>query len=125
MLGWHISVFRQVDGEFSPAQTRAKEGPRLAVWQTGTEGLQWLDDLVAAGNAIHLGGDGYPFYYTGKSEHIIPRVMAGPPSANQSWMVGEHDILLPGWEGKTVVDHSVADDCRPGEWLIVIAMDES
>ena len=125
MLGWYISVFRQTDGGSTPANRDAEEGPRLAVWQTGLGGLQWLDELVEAGNAINLGGNGYPYYYTAQAEHIISRVVAGPPLANRDWSVGEFDILLPGWEGKTVIDRAVTDDCRPGEWLIIIAFDES
>ena len=125
MMGWNIGVFRQTEGRSTPANRDAEEGPRLAVWQTGIEGLHWLDELAAAGNAICLGGDGYPNYYTAQAEHIISRVVAGPPLANRSWMVGEHDILMPGWAGKTVIDHAVAGDCRPDEWLLVIAWDES
>ena len=60
MLGWHISVFRQADDGSSPAKAGSEEGVRLAVWQTGLEGLQWLDALVEAGHAIDLGGNGYP-----------------------------------------------------------------
>ena len=125
MLGWHISVFRQADGGSTPAKRDAEEGPRLAVWQTGWEGLQWLDELAAAGNAIDLGGNGYPNYYTARAEHIISRVVAGPPLAKRTWTFGEHDIIMPNWEGKTVIDLAVADDCRPDEWLIIIAWDES
>jgi hypothetical protein len=125
MMGWHISIFRQAEGRSAPASAGAEEGPRLAVWQTGLDGLQWLDELVAAGNAIDLGGNGYPSYYTAQAEHIISRVVAGPPLANRTWAVGENDILMPGWEGKTVIDRAVADDCRPDEWLIIIVWDES
>ena len=35
------------------------------------------------------------------------------------------DILGTGWEGKTVVNRAVADACRPDEWLLVEAWDES
>lgn len=125
MMGWHISVFRQAVGGSTPADRDAEEGPRLAVWQTGIDGLQWLNELVAANDAIDLGGNGYPNYYTAQAEHIISRIVAGPPLANRAWSVGEHDILMPGWEGKTVIDRAVADECRPDEWLIVIAWDES
>ena len=125
MMGWHVSVLRQADGGSAPATKDAEEGPRLAVWQTGIEGLQWLDELVAAGNAIDLGGDGYPNQYTAQAEHIVSRVVAGPPLANRAWTVGENDILTPAWEGKTMIDRGVADDCRPDEWLTIIAWDES
>jgi hypothetical protein len=60
MLGWHVSVYRQKDGGSSPATFPTPEGTRLAVWQTGIGGLDWLDELVKAGKAIDLGGNGYP-----------------------------------------------------------------
>jgi hypothetical protein len=41
------------------------------------------------------------------------------------WVCGPHDITLPGWSGKTVIDSPKVDACRPGEWLIVQAWDES
>jgi hypothetical protein len=125
MMGWHISVFRQTEGRSTPASTDSEEGPRLAVWQTGIDGLQWLDAMAEAGNAIDLGGNGYPNYYTAQVEYIISRVVGEPPSANRPWSAGEHDILTPRWEGKTVIDHSVAGDCPNDEWLLVVAWDES
>jgi hypothetical protein len=60
MLGWHISVYRQKVGGLS-----TPKGQRLAVWQTGLGGLDWLDELVKAGKAINLGENGgYPCRYT-------------------------------------------------------------
>ena len=125
MLGWNIGVFRQADGGSSPAKLGSKEGARIAVWQTDVEGLQWLDKLVKAGQAIDLGGDGYPCYSTAQAEHLIPQIVTGPPAARQTWVCGQHDILTPEWEGKTVIDHAVAEDCRSDEWLLVVAWDES
>ena len=40
MLGWNIGVFRQANGGASPASANSGEGTRLAVWQTGVNGLQ-------------------------------------------------------------------------------------
>jgi len=125
MLGWHISVFRQVDGGTSPARAGAEEGARLAVWQTDVGGLKWLDALVEAGQAVNLGGNGYPSYYTAQAEHLIPQIVDGPPGARDTWMRDPHDIVASQWEGKTVINHAVVDDCRPDEWLLVAAWDES
>jgi hypothetical protein len=60
MMGWHISVSRQAEDRTTPASPGVEGGPRLAVWQTGIEGLQWIKELVAGGNAIDRGGNGYP-----------------------------------------------------------------
>ena len=79
MLGWHISVFRQTDGGSSPATPDSKEGVRLAVWQTDVDGLKWLEELAKKGQAIELGGNGYPNYFTAQARFIVPRIVSGPP----------------------------------------------
>ena len=86
MLGWHISVYRQADGGSSPAKAGSEEGARIAVWQTDVWGLQWLDELVETSHAIDLGGNGYPNYSTAQAEHLISRIVGGPPKARQSWV---------------------------------------
>jgi hypothetical protein len=97
----------------------------VAVWQTGLGGLDWLDDLVKAGKAIDLGGNGYPNRYTAMVEYLVPMIVDGPPRARTPWVSGDSDILTAKWEGKTVVDRAVAAQCRPDEWLLVVAWDES
>ncbi len=72
MLGWHISVHRQKNGGALPATAESSEGARLAVWQTGLDGLRWLYELVKTGDAIHLGGDGYPLRFTSTAEYLVP-----------------------------------------------------
>jgi hypothetical protein len=123
MLGWHISIYRQTDGGASPATKESAEGTRLAVWQTGLGGLDWLDELVKAGRAVYLGGNGYPFRYTATAEHLIPRVVDEPPRAHQVWVHEPDDIFTEKWGGRTVIDHAAA--CQPEEWLLVEAWDES
>lgn len=61
MLGWNISIHRQQDDRLTPAARDAERGERLAVWQAGVYGLGWVDDLVAEGTAVSLGGNGYPY----------------------------------------------------------------
>jgi len=101
MLGWHISVFRQVDGGTSPAREGAEEGARLAVWQADVGGLRWLDALVEAGQAVNLGGNGYPSYYTAQAEYLIPRIVDGPPAARDTRMRDPQEVVRLGdgwWE---------------------------
>jgi hypothetical protein len=125
MLGWHISIYRQTDGGASPATNESPKGTRLAVWQTGLGGLDWIDELVKAGRAVYLGGNGYPLRYTAIAEHLIPRVVDEPPGAHRVWLHDPDDILTEKWEGKTVIDHAAASACRPDEWLLIEAWDES
>lgn len=125
MLGWHISIYRQADGGLSPATAESARGTRLAVWQTGPGGLAWIQELVNAGKAIDLGGNGYPCRYTATAEKLIPRTIDEPPGASLTWASGADDILTKEWEGRTVIDRSAANTCQPDEWLLVEAWDES
>lgn len=125
LLGWHISVYRQQNGGTTPASAGAPHGARLAVWQTGLGGLDWLNDLVTHEKAISLGGNGYPIEYTATADHIIPRPHADPPAAKAMWTFDEGDVILPGWLGKTTKDVEAINGCRPDEWLLIEAWDES
>ena len=125
MLGWNIGVFKLRDAGTSPATAQSQHGARLAVWQTGLGGLDWLDELVEAGNAIQLKGGGYPNRYTATAEYLIPRIIETPPGARAVWVYRKGDIITDKWVGKTVVDREAAALCRPDEWLLVEAWDES
>ena len=59
------------------------------------------------------------------AEHLVPRFVDGPPEANKHWVCGPNDVLLDGWEGTTLIDRAAIADCRPDEWLLVAAWDES
>ena len=125
MLGWAIGVYRQKDSSLSPAKCETPEGVRLAVWQTGLRGLDWLDELVKAGNAINLGGNGYPNRYTATAASLLPRIMEVPPLARATWQIEAGNVVTDKWEGRTVTDPGTASLCRPDEWLLVEAWDES
>ena len=88
-------------------------------------GLKRLDALVADGKAIDLGGNGYPNRYTAEAGQLLPSVVDGPPAARPTLVCGPDDVLGPAWEGKTVIDREVADDCGMDEWLLVVAWDDS
>src|SRR5687768_16772212 len=125
MLGWNISVYRLMEKGEVPATAKSPEGMRLAVWQTGPRGLDWIDELVKEGKAINLGGDGYPYRYTATAEHLIPHFVNSIPEAHSTWSYEVSDILMNEWEGKTAIDQTAIAACRPDEWLLVLAWDES
>ena len=80
-LGWHISVYRQMNDGTAPASFGAPPSARLVVWQTGLGGLEWLDDLVKQHKAINLGGNGYPLEYTALA--ILPDGTARQPKTRR------------------------------------------
>ena len=97
----------------------------MAVWQTGLTGLHWIDELVKQRKAISLGGNGYPLEYTAMATHLLAQLREGPPEAKAVWTCDAEDIITPEWLGKTTKDPEVIDACRPDEWLLVQAWDES
>jgi hypothetical protein len=125
VVGWWIGVFRQAGGGDVPAGADTELGARLAVWQTGASGLDWLDELANAGRAIDLGGDGYPTRYTAQYEQVRPQIIQGPPDANEIWSREAGDIVTEGWLGKTTIYRDNLDQCAPNDWLVVEAWDES
>lgn len=72
-------------------------------------GLRWLDELVEAGNAIDLGGDGYPFRHRATAGNVVQRIVDGPPEA----------------KGRAELDTAALAACREDEWLLIEAFDES
>ena len=119
MTGWNISVYRQKDGGNAPATDQSIGGARLAVWQTGYAGLDWIRKLVEAGQVISLGGDGYPYRYTAPTERLLPRILDGPPNADRAWIYDVGDIIGDAWEGQTVIDREEAGRCSKDEWLLI------
>ena len=127
MLGWHVSVYRQPDGGHSPATFESPHGARIAVWQTDVDGLDWLDELVKQSKAINIGGSGYPNRYTAQAEILVPHILRGAFPANRTWVIPEGSFFPDpsAYVGKTRVDQESAQECRPDEWLLVEAWDES
>jgi hypothetical protein len=125
MLGWHIAVFRQADGGAAPATIESAKSTRIAEWQTGLNGVEWLHDLIGDGEAIQLLGGGYPDLLTTTAAHLLPRILEGPPEAKSPWASSPPDLITDNWEGRTLLNHAALEDCRPDEWLLVEIFDES
>ena len=58
-------------------------GERLSIWETGADGLEWINVLIKERRAIYLGGDGYPALMS-RSLAILPRTFfRGHPMRRQ------------------------------------------
>ena len=126
MLGWNINVYRQDGDRGAPATSASQSNLRIAAWQTGIQGTDWLDALVAEGNADLLAGGGFPTKYTAKACYIVPVLrLPKPPGARDSWVHGIGDTLSESWAGRTTVQADEVAACLPDEWLIIDAWDES
>jgi hypothetical protein len=125
MLGWMITVRRQAAGGAEPAEQESVAGDLVAQWQGRLDAIDWLRDLTKTGNAVDLGGNGYPFLMTVKAAAVLPVIESGPPHENELWGHDAGDILTSRWAGRTVFNPDVAVQCGDEEWLMVEIFDES
>jgi hypothetical protein len=144
MLGWNVGVYTMVARNISDAavlqdhpsmrglsvtqldslQDGFARGDRIAVWQAGSAGLRWVDELVQSGAAIAAHTDGYPSVFYARAVDVVPRLDA-PPEARPVWVSGPDDVVSGEWAGRTVVDRDAAAACTPEQWLLIEAWDES
>ena len=142
MLGWLISVYRVADEEavrrILGAEPGAKVvlgddvlGGRLAVWQAGPYGLNWIAEAAAReGGVIRKFECGYPHRYLARAADILPTIRdrvpyKAPMYEHPSWVVPEGSVLLPVYVGKTTIDDKSIDKCSADEWLYIEVWDES
>jgi len=110
MLGWEIQVCRQPDGGSSPATLDTPKGRMLAAWLIDAAGIIPFYEMAAEGEAIDLGGNGYPSRYTAQAKQLLPRLP---------------NLLSSAWELFTPIDEPATRECGGNEWLIVEAWDQS
>ncbi len=124
MIGWNFSIYRKKTSRDILADISTLEGPCLAEWQTGSDGLNWIRLLVDEKKAIDLGGNGYPYRFTAPVKVLWPYINK-PPVALESWLYQPTDIITSMWKGKTVVVKDELGRCTEEEWLVIEAWDES
>lgn len=125
MLGWHISVYRSTGVQFQAFNMEQAERQRIAVWQTGWSGLDWIEEILQSGNGHQFGASGYPNRYLIQARHVVPTLLSGPPHARSVWLREPGDVLNDKWVGKTLIDEVAARLCPDDEVLLVEAWDES
>jgi hypothetical protein len=144
MLAWNISLKRLADEpsvrrSLADARLRAGRkaefedgaaGERVAVWQAGPFGLQWITQAASRAGGMALRRGGYPDWYLVRAADVLPTIRSrrpyeAPMYEHPTWITEECDILLPHWLGKTTIDAEAMERCGPEEWLLVEAWDES
>jgi len=125
MIGWSITIYKQAKGGDSPASFGEPTGAKLAVWQTGPWGLDWIKDLVEQNQVVDLGGNGYPFEYTARLERIRPTVLEGAPRTDEPGLIDLKDIPPGAWLRKTAIDREALLACDPGDWVLIQVWDQS
>jgi hypothetical protein len=123
MLGWWISIYKQVDFD-NPEKDARKKEYRLATWESAVNGIRWLDKLVEKDEAAKS-GDGYPFRYRVEAKHVLPVISLGPPKQDGPLVIGD-DYVLPGsWTGEVKMNDKNIADCSLDESLIIEVWDLS
>ena len=142
MLGWLISVHRVADEEtvrrvldaepgVKVAFGEGNLGDRVAVWQAGLDGRQWIRQAASReGGVLRELESGYPHRYLARAADILPTIRdrvpyKAPMYEHPSWVVPEGSVLLPGYVGKTTIDEGAIDRCSADEWLYIEVWDES
>lgn len=90
MIGWWIVVSTHSPEERDRADQEARRAAILAQWETGADGIRWIEQLTDAGKATKFAGGGYPNRYTA-------RVLALPHRPLPlSWALSSNFSCLPG-----------------------------
>jgi hypothetical protein len=124
-MSFSVSVYRQTNDGSSPATAESSYGTRVAGWHETW--FYWMYELVESGKAIDLGGNGYPSLYTARAEDLIAQI----PSCSDD-ETPEHRVIVR-LKGRVVgssppqheFDPAVVKACRPDEWLLLVAWDNS
>ena len=121
MLGWDFVVYAgAVQGDnVEPSR------PRLASWSTGPGGTAWIEKLCTTGEAVDLGGNGYPKRYVMTAAVLRAALREGVPRHDSPPVVGEDYFLPGGWTGKLEVDGKNLDVLPDHALLTVDAWDQS
>jgi hypothetical protein len=105
-------------------------GERLAVWQAGPYGLDWIRQAAGYQGGVALERDGYPHRYLARAADVFAtflnrRPYKAPMYEYPSWVVPEGSVLLPGYLGRTTLEEAALNACADDEWLYIEAWDES
>lgn len=122
MLGWEFFITRQTG---TGAGTRKKDAPLLASWLAGLGGTEWLNDLVTAGVAAHLDGNGYPSLYSVPAGALVEVLRHGLPKHVGPLVIGDDYVLPGGWTGDARIDLASLQSLIPNELLLVEVWDQS
>lgn len=131
MIGWWIVVSTQSPEERDRADQDARRAAILAQWETGAEGIRWIEHLAEAGKATKLAGGGYPSRYTARAGDVLPLIQGGgiQPPKDGVWIFGidegEEYAQPPGWMGKVEVHSDRVAACPADQVLTIDAWDQS
>lgn len=125
MIGWWIVVSTQSPRERDQSDQDARRAAILAQWEAGADGTQWIEGLAKEGRAEKLSGNGYPNRYTALARDVLPHLVATPPAAAGTLIVGEDYVTTSTWRGKIERSDARIESCQPDQVLTIDAWDQS
>jgi hypothetical protein len=121
MLGWHLVIYPQ---SVQVAGTRS-DLDHIASWKAGLGGTRWIVQLCASGDAVDLGGDGYPNRYLITAAVLRAVLRDGVPQHDSPPVVGDDYYLPRGWTGDAELQIERLN-ALPGHTLLAVdAWDQS
>lgn len=100
MLGWEFFVLIQQP----PPEGAYPQHLILARWMTGTNGIDWLNELVSKDKAQSHGGCGYPNRYSVAAGVLAEALSNGVPRYNGPMVIGDDYVMPAGWTGSSEID---------------------
>jgi hypothetical protein len=123
-MGWGVTVYRKGSDHLVPAVSEDEAGEILALWSAVTEGVGWIEEACAAGDARLLVDGWYPSVFT-MPARVLAGVIAGeaPEGCRQgrSFPEGGVGVVEPEFRWHP----EVAAKVQPEEWLILTVIDTS
>ena len=123
MLGWYIVVF-VANSEVSDDQS-STEKTRLASWDSGIGDRNWLDQLVKENKLLDLGGNGYPYTYSGKASIVLPIITSGPPPHDGPDIIGDDYFISGNKVYSLKLNELEISQCIPDDQLTIEVWDQS
>lgn len=118
-MGFIVTVYTLAKGGKLPPTWESATSKEIANWETTREiGMKWIVGFVTTDHAFQLFpiplGDyhsGNPDRYAIQAKYLIQQVVNG--------------LLEPRGLGKPNVNHEMASECLPNEWLLIEVWDNS
>lgn len=124
MLGWFIVVFVANPDATENGQL-ITERTRLASWDGGIGGRNWLDALVKENKLIYLGGNGYPYKYSGKASIVLPNIVSGPPPYDGPSIIGDGYFISGNKVYSLNLNELEISQCKSDDQLTIEVWDQS
>ena len=122
MLGWEL--FIQVRGGDTSVSDDDHQRA-LASWRAGISGTEWIEELVANGEAVDQGGNGYPNRYTLSAGTLKAALLGGVPKHAGPLIIGDNYVVPSAWIDSFKMDVTYLNKLEPSTILEIEAWDQS